>query len=269
MSTDSGSTDFFTHRETSPLAASTHFSRCASTPPPAEDGLTFATALALFSHTLEQQEHGRPDIHRAMQHLADEALIGRTSQCLHAVWTIGQRVWLTADLHLGHRNVIGYCDRPFHDVRSMDQALVRQLGKVGAAEWLVIVGDVAMGDHTLSFPLLRQVPGRKVLVLGNHDITRAGVCHYVSATADDGSPLFEAVVPFLFWTGHGGQQVVVSHYPLQLPERSEPLATGQEARRPSPLLNYHGHLHRNLLSHSAGIQYVNVGWDVTQGLVCL
>lgn len=24
--------------------------------------------------------------------------------------------WFTADLHLGHRNIIDYCDRPFADV---------------------------------------------------------------------------------------------------------------------------------------------------------
>lgn len=269
MSTDSDSADLFGPRETSLLAAFDPPSRCVLTPPPEKGGLTYETALALFRHTLERQERDRPDIHDAILQLADEALITRISQALHAAWTAGQRIWLTGDLHLGHRNVISYCDRPFHDVPSMDQAVVRQLGKVDADEWLVIVGDVAMGDHTLSFPLLRQVPGRKVLVLGSHDITRAGLCHYLASTADDGSPLFEAVLPFLFWSGHGGQQVVVSHYPLQLPELSVPPFLDPEAPRALPLLNYHGHLHRDLLYHGARIQYVNVGWDVTQGLVCL
>ncbi|RYE43859.1 MAG: hypothetical protein EOP24_26840 [Hyphomicrobiales bacterium] len=269
MSTDSGSTDLLTSCETSVLAVSDPPSRCVLTPPPAKGGLTFETALALFRHTLERQERARPNIHGAMLRLADEPLITRTSQALQAAWSAGQRIWLTADLHLGHRNVISYCDRPFNDVPSMDQALMRQLGKVRADEWLVIVGDVAMGDHTLSFPLLRQVPGRKVLVVGNHDITRAGLCHYLAATADDGAPLFEAVVPFLFWSGHAGQQVVVSHYPLQLPEQSVPPPPDPVAPRSLPLLNYHGHLHRDLLPHSARIQYVNVGWDVTQGLLCL
>lgn len=153
----------------------------------------------------------------------------------------------------------------------MNQALVRQMGKVGADEWLLIIGDVAMGDHHLSIPMLREVPGHKVLVLGNHDITRSGACHYLHATNADGSPLFDAVVPFLFWHGHFGQKVMISHYPLQLPERSLSVRPLPDAETPRalPLLNYHGHLHRDLRPHSARIQYVNVGWDVTQGLVCL
>jgi len=31
--------------------------------------------------------------------------------------------WFTADLHLGHRNIIDYCDPPFADVEAMNRAL--------------------------------------------------------------------------------------------------------------------------------------------------
>lgn len=150
----------------------------------------------------------------------------------------------------------------------MDEALSWQLGKVGPDDWLVMAGDVAMGDHTACFPLLRRVPGRKVLVVGNHDITRGGLCHYEDAANDDGSPLFEAVVPFLYWSGHGDQQVVVSHYPLMV-SNVHKFAAGHQHEPELPLLNYHGHLHRDLLPHGLSVQYINVGWDVTQGLVCL
>jgi calcineurin-like phosphoesterase family protein len=30
--------------------------------------------------------------------------------------------WFTADLHLGHRNIIDYCNRPFRDVEAMNNA---------------------------------------------------------------------------------------------------------------------------------------------------
>lgn len=273
MSTDPVRTDSHVPREASDFAAAVHPPRCAVTPPPDGEGSTYEAALALFHYTLDQQERPRPDIHGVMLHQANREVIARTSQALQTALQAGERVWLTADLHLGHRNVITYCDRPFADISAMDQALVRQLGKVGPDDWLIIAGDVAMGDHTLAFPALRQIPGRKVLVLGNHDITRAGRCHYVDAVGANGSPLFEAVVPFLYWAGHGGQQVIVSHYPLCLPPDScegQDQAPAQETPAQSlPLLNYHGHLHRDLLPHTARIQYVNVGWDVTQGLVCL
>jgi hypothetical protein len=32
--------------------------------------------------------------------------------------------WFTADLHLGHRNIISYCDRPFESVGAMNRALI-------------------------------------------------------------------------------------------------------------------------------------------------
>ena len=236
----------------------------------------FERTLAWFEHTLGLQERPRPDIHGAMLRLADPEVIARISQALRDAWNRGERVWLTADLHLGHRNVLSYCDRPFADAQTMDAALVRQLGKVGVDDWFVIVGDMALGDHTLAFPLLRAIPGRKILVVGNHDITRSGQCHYLDALQEDGTSVFEAVVPFLHWEGHAGQSVVVSHYPLQLPQALEDAGAGRGPApdrdgtdRPLPLLNYHGHLHRDQWPPTARIQHVNVGWDVTQGLVCL
>lgn len=269
MPSDSATADPKSSLQTKPLSALENTAHCPLRAAAAGARSHYEHALALFTHTLDRQERARPDIHNAMLRLAEEALIVRASQALREAAENGERVWLTADLHLGHRNVIDYCDRPFTDVGTMDQALIRQLGKVGANEWLVIAGDVALGDHTLAFPLLREVPGRKVLVTGNHDITRAGRCHYVDAVHENGSPLFEAVVPFLCWRGHCEQAVVVSHYPLQLPDRPNPAQDRKEGPRALPLLNYHGHLHRDLLPHSPQIQYVNLGWDVTQGLVCL
>ena len=34
-------------------------------------------------------------------------------------------IYYTADLHLGHANVIRHCDRPFRSVDEMDEALIR------------------------------------------------------------------------------------------------------------------------------------------------
>ena len=33
-----------------------------------------------------------------------------------------ERVWFTADSHIGHRNIIKYCQRPFSDVKDMNDA---------------------------------------------------------------------------------------------------------------------------------------------------
>ncbi len=33
-------------------------------------------------------------------------------------------IWFTSDFHLGHFNIIRYCNRPFADILAMDDAIV-------------------------------------------------------------------------------------------------------------------------------------------------
>lgn len=223
--------------------------------------MKFDLALALFGHTLEQESRVRPDIHTAMLKMADQDLIQEVSLEVSNALALGRRVWMTADLHLGHANIIGYCDRPFNSVDSMNTALLAQLAKIPPEEILVIVGDVLMGGYEQTIEWVRQIPGRKILVVGNHDFKRDGSCSLARERnlAGDG-PLFEKVVPFLVWSGMQNRTVLVTHYPLQVPE---------DHRVFLPHLNYHGHLHQRVLPATEGVKYINVGWDVAQGLVCL
>lgn len=85
--------------------------------------------------------------------------------------------WFTSDLHLDHANIVGYCRRPFPDVKAMADGL--------AERWETVVqptDDVwVLGDLTLRNPcpdgvpvgwleaFVSGLPGRKHLVLGNHD----------------------------------------------------------------------------------------------------
>jgi calcineurin-like phosphoesterase family protein len=219
--------------------------------------MEFTDALDIFARTLAT-ERSRPDVHATMLALATRDTIGAASALIQQALARGERVWMTADLHLCHANVIQYCNRPFSDVTPMNAHLVSQIQKIGNDEWLVIVGDLAMGSHELAMEWIRRIPGRKVLVLGNHDLTRRGECRYLAERSLDGQrPLFDAVVPFLVWEDALGQSVLVSHYPA---------AVEHNAGR---LLNYHGHLHRQVLTPTDTTHFVNVGWDVTQGLVCL
>ena len=81
--------------------------------------------------------------------------------------------WLTADLHLGHVNIIEYCDRPFSDVDSMNEAIVERWNQTVAAEDRVLVlGDVAMGRIDDTLKIARRLNGVKVLLTGNHDRSR-------------------------------------------------------------------------------------------------
>lgn len=219
--------------------------------------MQFTEALDFFTLTLATGRD-RPDMHKTMLDLAHPDIIEQTSAQILNALTRGERVWMTSDLHLGHTNIIQYCNRPFFNTAQMNEHLVAQTQKVKDDEWLVIVGDLAMGDHDAAMEWVRRIPGRKVLVLGNHDLTRAGKCRYLNERAEDRrQPLFEAVVPFLAWQDTLGQNVFVSHYPATV---DYPLPR---------IVNYHGHLHRQVVPPTETTHFVNVGWDVTQGLVCL
>lgn len=78
--------------------------------------------------------------------------------------------WFTAHLHLGHRNIIDYCNRPFADVDAMNRALIQNWNQaVGTDDTVWVVGDFALGKIAETLPLAATLHGRKVLVAGNHD----------------------------------------------------------------------------------------------------
>jgi hypothetical protein len=70
--------------------------------------------------------------------------------------------YFTADLHLGHRNIIGYSERPFHDVGHMSGELIgRWNSTVGPTDEVIVLGDFgevfAVGD-VQELELLRNPP---------------------------------------------------------------------------------------------------------------
>lgn len=106
--------------------------------------MKFPAALDLFECTL-LTERDRPDVHAAMLKLALPETITSVSSQLQEAIAAGERVWMTADLHIGHANIIPFCNRPFANVVQMNEHLVAQTAKVQDDEWLVIVGDLADG----------------------------------------------------------------------------------------------------------------------------
>ena len=163
----------------------------------------FNIALKLFTHTLNSETRVSTAINTGLMALVNQDLIESTSQTVSDALAAGERVWITSDLHFLHTNIISYCDRPFFDVGSMTDALIGTLQKVPKDELIIFNGDMAIGDYQRSVNLMRLLPGRKILVAGNHDLTRDGQCKLARE-----ENLFEAVVPFLAWQGHQRRLVV-------------------------------------------------------------
>ena len=72
--------------------------------------------------------------------------------------------YFTSDLHNNHKNIIAYCQRPFHDLAGMRRALAKHWNEVVKNDDRVfLLGDV--WDPAI----LEDLQGSITIVLGNHD----------------------------------------------------------------------------------------------------
>lgn len=83
---------------------------------------------------------------------------------------MSNKIWLIADTHFSHTNVIQYCDRPFKDKFEMDKVLVQNWNNVVKKQDIVfMLGDFALCGKDKIIQIGQQLNGRKTLILGNHD----------------------------------------------------------------------------------------------------
>ena len=78
-------------------------------------------------------------------------------------------IWLTSDLHFGHKNVIDYCRRPYTNVEEMNNAIVTQWNsQVRPEDTVYFLGDFSLNPKYVQqyLPLLN---GSVHLISGNHD----------------------------------------------------------------------------------------------------
>lgn len=79
-------------------------------------------------------------------------------------------MWLTADTHFFHRNVIRFCDRPWEDIWQMNEGLIeRWNAKVRPRDHIYVLGDFAFRGKKKSAEIVERLNGYKILVRGNHD----------------------------------------------------------------------------------------------------
>jgi len=120
------------------------------------------------------------------------------------------RTFFTADLHIGHTNIIKYCNRPFCNVTEMNETIIRNWNSV------VKPGDVVhvLGDFCFTRKdgvvenYLRKLNGQVHLVVGNHDSK--------FVTKSDGF----ASVRHLDTIRVGNQCIVLCHYAMRVWNKS-------------------------------------------------
>lgn len=81
-------------------------------------------------------------------------------------------IHFTADLHFNHTKVIGYSGRPFYDLADMNAGLIMAWQRViEPHDEVYVLGDFAFSrkDGWPFEDIWAALPGKKHLVMGNHD----------------------------------------------------------------------------------------------------
>ena len=75
-----------------------------------------------------------------------------------------------ADTHFGHGNALAFDNRPFKTIEEHDRGLTeRWNAAVGPDDEVFILGDISWHNATKTNEILRELNGKKHLIIGNHD----------------------------------------------------------------------------------------------------
>lgn len=131
-------------------------------------------------------------------------------------------IFFSSDLHIGHENIIKYCNRPYKNVAEMNEAIVSNWNKkVSNSDLVYMLGDICMGNLNDSIYQLSRMNGKMILIRGNHDkqaCKRADFMKQFHSTHDylelkDGGDTFiMSHFPFAIWNkSHRGSMALCGH----------------------------------------------------------
>ena len=112
--------------------------------------------------------------------------------------------YYTADLHLGHANIIGHSKRPFSCVEEMNDTIIQNWrGIIKEEDDVYILGDMIFRDKD-PVKLLSQLTGKLHLIKGNHDkFIKNPECRKYFESVND-----------ILEVNDNGRRVVLFHYPM-------------------------------------------------------
>ncbi|MBP3702571.1 MAG: metallophosphoesterase, partial [Lachnospiraceae bacterium] len=79
-------------------------------------------------------------------------------------------VFFTSDIHLGHRGVLDFDNRPWDNLEDMNEGLIKRWNdKVGKGDRVYILGDLCWLSGEKAKALVGRLNGNLYLIRGNHD----------------------------------------------------------------------------------------------------
>ena len=163
-----------------------------------------------------------PPRHPMVNPSQTQTLIRRAECESGAAWTgADAATWIWSDLHLGHEPSVRAFGRPFRNAAEVDRAMMQAwYDQVAGNETIICLGDLTVDGAALAHhqDWWRRAPGRKHVVLGNHDVERINQMRPLKA--DDRTVTLHAA---------GDPPLLLTHVPL--------------VELPAGTVNVHGHLH--------------------------
>lgn len=112
-------------------------------------------------------------------------------------------VFFISDLHIGHENAIRFDNRPFESLSEENNAIITNWNNaVSNDDDVYILGDFAW-KNTMALDVIRNLKGKKHLVLGNHDQKFSSELESCFESISN----YEVIVV-------NNQRIVLSHYPI-------------------------------------------------------
>lgn len=153
-------------------------------------------------------------------------------------------IYVTSDLHFGHKNIIEYENRPFKDIEEMDKKLIENWNNIITdKDTIYILGDFSWYRGEKTNEILKKLKGRKILIIGNHDR------NFLSDKKFDRS-LFEAIYDYLV-IKNNETHYVLFHYPI-----------AEFDGKNKGYIHLYGHIHSMMPELEKKLKYsYNVGID--------
>lgn len=116
-------------------------------------------------------------------------------------------IYYIADLHLGHKNILKLCNRPFNSIEEHDKFIMDNWNAIVTEEDEVyIIGDLCYRNSIPLHQYLEKLKGIKHLIIGNHD--EVWLSHNRQA-----HNYFASISP-LALINDKGLKAVLCHYPM-------------------------------------------------------
>ena len=155
-----------------------------------------------------------------------------------------KRIFFWSDQHFNHSNIIKYSNRPFEDKEHMNSVMIKNyFNTVNDDDLVIWGGDVAFGSVEETRQILKSLPGKKILILGNHDFDKNKLTFRNYHIFDNHFMSY----CFSLKIENKICNILLTHYPVD------------NKWLPDNTLNVHGHIH----VHTADKKNINISVEHT------